>query len=546
MRILGATLNNGGTVEFGDFNTFGGGNGVGKSSFITELYLRSLNGHKSKFFWIKENNIQCANIKENMNLLKNSLQRKHEGPNLTYYSPSAKNIDGNVDNSEFFTPSEYDSINSIADLSFLAVPKYIKPFITFASCEARLNFNDSAGLIGLSQPPQDPINLLYRDKKLLKRMANIVFDIFKRKLVILDHNKITLHIGLSKNDPPTFDLDAEDSQVEYYKIEAWKNEYFTPISEAGHGIRSMIKLLMTVLDPVNQIIIIDEPEMHLFRAHKRWIGKLLVELAKKQEKQVFLVTHDSLVFQSIIESDLKTDIFIIDRDKDDVGRIKSCGLDNTTEINSIRNQPELLQAIFYQYSIIVEGASDRALYQNTTEDLSHPISEKDLGFVISSGAGMSKHVSKLVTQLNLKAAFIFDYDVLLKDLTLIKDIFKTLGGQPSDFDTLENLLDTHPSVKEATDKYKAIKALCGYSDRFGMTSDWAKKNIEIFDALIKRLQKKGIFIVPNGSLESWAPEVEAKQRFAEYAPAIIANNTQLALQFICFFDQIFEYLEGIN
>ena len=338
-------------------------------------------------------------------------------------------------------------------------------------------------------------------------------------------------------------------QDEYHKIEEWKNQHFTPISEAGHGIRSMIKLLTSILDPVNQIILIDEPEMHLYTAHKRWLGRQLISLAKTQGKQVFLVTHDPLVLQGILDSHTHTTIFRIDRDKNDKGKISSCDFISIVDMNAMKNQSEFLQALFFQRCIIVEGASDRAFYQNTIEDLYTEVQEKDLGFITCGGKGNTKHMAEIVAKVGLTAAFIYDYDVILFSTSLIKDVYKILGGDEIIFQNFDNLLNNEPSIKNATDekeKNKAIKKLCDYSDKNGINSEWAKTNISIFETLIESLSKVGIFIVPNGTLESWAPNVVPKVRFAELAPEAIETDSNLKHKFKNFSDNVLSYLKIID
>jgi ABC-type nitrate/sulfonate/bicarbonate transport system ATPase subunit len=53
---------------------------------------------------------------------------------------------------------------------------------------------------------------------------------------------------------------------------------------------------ITWQDPVSQILLIDEPEMHIYPTQKRWLGQQLVRLAQSQRKQVFMVTHDPISF----------------------------------------------------------------------------------------------------------------------------------------------------------------------------------------------------------------------------------------------------------
>ena len=152
MRINKSTLLDEKEIKFGDFNVFVGGNGVGKTSLLVELYTKATNTGRTRYYWINKIDFESENILNDMKLLKDSLSRKLEASTLTYHAPSAKNIDGHVDLSENFSTTEYDQLETIKDNSVLSSSKYRKPFIAISSCEARLNFSDNAAVASLTNP----------------------------------------------------------------------------------------------------------------------------------------------------------------------------------------------------------------------------------------------------------------------------------------------------------------------------------------------------------------------------------------------------------
>jgi hypothetical protein len=195
MKISTASLLNGDNLKFGDFNVFIGGNGVGKTTFLTELYSKSAGTPRSKFYWINEPNYASDNINEDLELLKSSLSRKYDGSNLFYYSQAIKGIDGSVDLSDNlrFSLNDFQQTSGQSSTIFSDI-RYRRPFIAFSSCEARLGLPNEVEITGLDQPPQDPINVLYRNSKLLKEIDKTVLEIFKLKFVLLDHTRKRLHL----------------------------------------------------------------------------------------------------------------------------------------------------------------------------------------------------------------------------------------------------------------------------------------------------------------------------------------------------------------
>lgn len=546
MKIDSAKLKSGEILNFGDFNVFIGGNGVGKTTMLVELFHKISDLPRGKYFWIDQVKHISANLSADMTLLKSSLSRKYDGATAFYYSNATKKVDGNVDNSDAlrFSSGEFGQINSLTDEAILNEARYRRPFVSFSSCDSRLTLGNEVNLNSLDTPPQDPLNVLYRNKQLLQDIDRNIYEIFKYHLVLLWHFATKLNIGISKEQAPIFDNNASDLQDEFEGVESWKTEKFIPITEAGHGIRSMIKLLTSLLEPVNQIILVDEPEMHLYPSQKRWLGKQLVSLARLQNKQVFLVTHDPMVLQGILDANTTTRIFRVDRDDLDVGIIKSCELDRIADASALRNQEQYLQGLFYQRCVIVEGASDRSFYQNMFDRYAE-IQDKDLGVVVAGGKGNSKHIAHIVSKVGLKAVFIYDLDVLLEETMLIKDVYSMLGGSNQKVSELEDLFSFNPVVTDKGERWKKIKEITGYTSKAGISEEWKnlKQNREILEGAISALSEKGIFFVPSGTLESWAPDVEPKVRFAEMAPEVVMGDDVLKRNFDEFSKRVLNFLD---
>ena len=398
--------------------------------------------------------------------------------------------------------------------------RYRRPFITLLDCETRLNLVNQSNIAALDQPPQDPLNVLFRNKHLLGQISDALKSQFAFELHLLNHKQTVLDLGLSEGSPPQFDYSAADLQNEFEKIERWRIEKLTPINETGHGIRSMLRILISLLDPVNEIFLIDEPEMHLYPSQKRWIGRQLAHFAREQQKQVFVVTHDPMVLQGILDSRSSTSIYRLDFDGPHSRKIQSCVLDNVVDVGATRNQDSYLQGLFYQRCIAVEGATDRAFYQTMVERYPE-VTDKDLGFVVCGGKGSSKHIARISKQVGLPCVIIYDFDILLTDIGILDGVYSILGGNPDDLRTLKEFVNRfgtdvkkNPQIREACKK--------------GKDSELVKENLLVFEQTIDMLQRVGIFVVPYGDLESWAPDVESKVRFSELAPDIVQNSPELA------------------
>jgi len=365
MKIAQADLHNGQTMLFGDFNVLIGGNGVGKTTLMSEIYTHSTNRPRTRYRWIKEVQYTTPDLSKDMQQLQKSLQKEHDGANIFFVSSATKDPNGNPENdpNSRFSANEISEVLTSQPQAIFQNFKYRRPFIAYSSCDARLGLGNEVGRTNLKQAPKDPINVLHRERRIQREIDTTLFGRFGIHFVILDHSGTNLELGIARTDPPTFNYAADDLQAEFSRIEDWKSQHFDSLSEAGHGIRSMLRLLTTLLDPVNTVIMIDEPEMHLYPSHKRWLGRELVRFAREQSKQVFLVTHDPIILQGILDSNTTTSILRVERASGNAGTVKTCNMESLKDATATRNQEQYLQGLFYQRCIVVEGASDRSFYQ---------------------------------------------------------------------------------------------------------------------------------------------------------------------------------------
>lgn len=537
MKITSATLKGGAELHFGDFNVFIGGNGVGKSTLMSEIFSKTSERHREKYRWIDNLFYTSTDLDGDIERLKGSLQKQYEGASFYFLSTATKNLDGNPDHesNSRYGPGEVDLLLKNGPQQVFANFKYRRPFVAYSSCDARLGLQNEVGLNPLSQAPSDPVNVLYRNRKVLRDIDTTLHERFGIHFSILNHSGTNLQLGISKEAPPEFNSHVDDLQSEFERLEAWKRQNFDPIGESGHGIRSMIRLLTTLVDPVHTVIMIDEPEMHLYPTHKRWLGRELVRLAKERAKQVFLVTHDPIVLQGILDFNQETSIIRIDRVPPNSGTARSCKLEIFKDTSSTKNQEQYLQGLFYQRCVVVEGASDRSMYQRFLERLP-TAQDKDIGFVACGGKGGIVPMASLVAKIGLKAAFVLDFDALLFDTMPVRRVYEELGGQGDPLQPLWAALAAEATVAPHVGKGDstsvkalngAVKKLTGYTPRYGVSGKWATDNKHLIDQVTTTLKSLGIFIVPNGELESWAPMVEEKARFAEIAPdAIEADLAQ--------------------
>ena len=142
----------------------------------------------------------------------------------------------------------------------------------------------------------------------------------------------------------------------------------------------------------------------------------------------------------------------------------------------------------------------------------------------------------------MRTAFIYDFDVLF-NLRLLSDIYVSQGGLGDPLTAFEAALpETIKSEAVEATQVKSLKSLLQYSEKKGISGQWVTEHQEVISKTLADLRSKGIFLVPSGTMESWAPDVEPKVRFAELAPDVVRSNGQLRTPLDTFLRQVLSWL----
>lgn len=488
---------------------------MGKSTLLREIFNKTTQGTERQYRWVSAVALEDDDFKASARTLLESLKEIVDPQNLdnsTFESQAARNYGGQYDQGARLDKNskkqlEDAALGTFAYESFLGSLVFRKPFFAALSPDQRLSVPTSNNVTALNQAPSDVLNVLWRDRKLMKKMQDFIAKHFTTNLTLLDHLHTSLELGLSDGTPPGLAAD-EGPEAKYQKYERWKSKEFSPINEAGHGIRAMTAILLSLFHPVNRCLFIDEPELHLYPKHKRTLGKQLVKFAKDERKQVFMVTHDATILQGVLDASKDATVYRLSYAQDRKTRhVKQCNLgDARIKFGSTKNQREFLHVLFYERGIIVEGATDRTFYDGVREAATLA-EEEDIGLIVAGGKGATLNVAALAHATGVPHIVIYDFDVLLeKDLKVLSSYLEIHSAKP-DLSPLVKLID---AAKNAASK-TALKDHGCAGD--GLSAETRTK----LRAEIRSLRANGVWIVEDGAVESWCPSIGKDARFAEQA-----------------------------
>lgn len=225
------------------------------------------------------------------------------------------------------------------------------------------------------------------------------------------------------------------------------------LSDISSGSKEILVLITQIVlsEDESDLLLIEEPELHLHPGAERDLLELLLEVANEGKPRVFITTHSEQFVnetktQNIIRVDRQTDTGIsefISVDSDSLGEL----LDELGY-----EQSQLLQS---SAVVFVEGRSDQRILNELSRkiplDKSEPDSFDDLNITVHAlkGSRMKKHGSELSNLLgHMRIPFLFvvdsdDFDTNKKEEMLRKE-YNLSNIHVLDEYCIESYLLNHP------------------------------------------------------------------------------------------------------
>ena len=497
-----------------------GSNAVGKTVLLHELYQGAIawapaHGHGK---WVDRVDMTSSDPVSDGKQLIESLEQLGSAQSPQYRSSAVKTM-LMTPQDQGFGQAEYQTLKHNVDTksdelaSILAGNvRYRLPFVALETVDSRLLVPSVAPLQAIHEAPQDPLNVLTRDPVRLTQLTDRIFERFGMRLVLLSHAQTQLELGTAKAALPS-ELHSEARPAQKFRLtEAWKASNWTRMEESGHGIRAMTRLLLTILEKTNHVVLVDEPELHLHPSQKRILGRTLVEAAQQEGRQLIIVTHDATLLQGVLDSGRSVDILRVASDGDE-RTIRQFRTNAEAHEGSGVTQREFLNALFYSRVVLVEGAADRHFYQAVIE-MFHLDAGREVGFAAGSGIGGIMNVAALCKAVGVPFSVVVDFDALFKNKSVVlTKLTQLCGGKVPEglAPALAALIAAIESASEGSNPEKILK-------RSGLRAPGLPTALVAeISGYLDSLNSVGVHVVPRGALGSWCPSVDDSSRFADLA-----------------------------
>jgi predicted ATP-dependent endonuclease of OLD family len=327
--------------------------------------------------------------------------------------------------------------------------------------------------------------------------------------IVLESFGYHLSIDVSSFDQTRIKMSREPAEAYEHSFKPEALEYFrraTDIESFSDGVKSFVGLLAALLSDEYIVMLIDEPEAFLHPPLARRLGQELHQLSRDRGAHVLAATHSADFLMGCLQAAPDVHIVRLTYRQD----VPSARLLPREALQQMMHDPLLrstgtLSALFHEGAIVCEGDSDRAFYQEINERLLAQ-SERKVGAVdclfINAHNKQSIHrVVGLLRRMGVPAAAIIDLDIII-DEKVLKELLTAVGTDTTTINTLGMAKGEffHAFVKAAQDDVKKAKVLLKTQGLAALNESQRRSMESVFFDPLARL---GIFIVPEGEVESW-------------------------------------------
>jgi len=357
----------------------------------------------------------------------------------------------------------------------------------------RINLVNQQGAGDLQQPPHTSFQVLFRDDDKRQEVSRIIYEAFGQYLVIDPTNLGQLNLRLSKV-PPKDAMEERGIHQEAVDFHAKA----LPISLASDGVKAFTGMVTEMIAGDPSVLLMDEPEAFLHPSLSFKLGKEISQIMSGTDKRLFVATHSSNFVMGCIQSGAPVNIVRLTY-RDDVATARILPNEDILKLmrNPLLRSTGVLSGLFYEFVIVTESDADRAFYQEINDRLLKSADQKGIPnclFLHAQNKQTVKTIIKPLRELGIPVAGIVDIDVI-KDGGAVWTGFLESGSIPElERAPLASL--RHALNKKFEDSGKNMKREGGIQI---LTGD----DKEALQNFFEKLGDYGLFVVPNGELESW-------------------------------------------
>lgn len=360
----------------------------------------------------------------------------------------------------------------------------------------------------LASHPTNHLGALFRDDEARARIREITANAFGLYFVIDPTEGTHFRVRMSERAP----MDDDEEQTVSDRSRAFHGRA-QDIDQMSDGVRAFTGLTAAVLSADYRIMLVDEPEAFLHPPLTRKLGKRLTQLAAERGANLLAATHSPDFVMGCITSGQAVNIVRLTwRHGIPGARLLSADKLETMMRDPLLRSTGVLGALFHEGAVICEADADRVFYAEVNERLlAHRANGADgVVFLNAQNKQTVRRIIRPLREMGLPAAAILDLD-LLKGREDFRDLLRSAFVPEVFWEPWEEQRRRlHQQMNNADYKDGGIMRLGG-------------EVRALADVLLETLAEYGVFLVPNGELECWLPEMEVGGHGPEWLTAVFAR-----------------------
>jgi len=494
---FGRALNTNQTiVDALPITVFVGPNNSGKSQILREIHQFCISGNQNTNNKIIENIELKAVPEDEVNDAIEKIKQEPIHGEMVHQDHIL--IGKNGDRQQVHFPSFKRALTNPSIAPYEFCNSYLRYNTLILNGSNRINLVNMQGAGNLQAPPHSSFQVLFRDNKKRGEVRRIIHEAFDQYLVIDPTNLGHLSLRLSAKEPEN---ELEERGVHEAAVEFHRNAI--PIDYSSDGVKAFTGMITEMIAGDPSILLMDEPEAFLHPSLAFKLGKEVAGIMSHSEKRLFVATHSPNFIMGCIQSGAPVNIVRLTY-RNEVATSRILPNDDILKLmrNPLLRSVGVLSALFYEFVIVTESDADRAFYQEVNDRL---LKFTDKGipnclFLNAQNKQTVKTIIKPLRQLGIPVAGIVDIDII-----------KEGGSVWIDFLESASLPELERSPLSQIRQALKQKFLDSGQDmkRDGGINILVGQDQEALFNLFSKLEEYGLFVVPNGELESWLPNLEA-------------------------------------
>jgi putative ATP-dependent endonuclease of OLD family len=310
-------------------------------------------------------------------------------------------------------------------------------------------------------------------------------------------------------------LETINPMTNEYSIRLSKQGTSFLVNAASSGERELLTYLFVIfgLNVRDALVVVDEPELHLHPKWQKTLLSIFVRLSQATGNQFLIATHSpTFISPESIQYVSRVSSF---EQKSQIRRLNSATLPDAKHLLNIINSQNNERLFFADAVVLVEGISDRLVFQRMLEVCSVGRSARPVIEVVEvGGKGFFGAYRKLLHACQIPFSIVADRDYIEQIGTeRVKNLFK-LNSKEIKEDVLENIKSIDAStlvgaVEAAlvSGSWDSSRNIWEYikSKRRELRHDLSSDERNELDAFIVEVAATGTYLLRQGAIEAYLP-----------------------------------------